>query len=137
MSNLNDMLKDKSDMGLKIPPPIFLDMEGEMLESGDTFMKIRFPVKERYQNPFGYMQGGMIVAAMDNTIGPLSFIVAPPNVTTQLNISYIRPVTQETEYIIVEATVKEQTRKMLFIEARALNPEGKVLCIAQATHQII
>ncbi|GAB4345400.1 MAG: hypothetical protein Kow00117_22940 [Phototrophicales bacterium] len=137
MSNLNEKLQNNHETGLKIPPPIFLDMEGEVLDSGENFMKIRFPVKERYQNPFGYMQGGMLVAAMDNTIGPLSFMVAPPNVTTQLNISYIRPVTAETPYIIVEATVKEQTRKMLFIEARALNPEGKVLCIAQATHQVL
>lgn len=130
-------MADLNDGGLQIPPPIFLDMEGEVLELTDNFIKTRFPVKERYQNPFGYMQGGMVVAAMDNTIGPLSFTVAPPNVTTQLNISYIRPVTPDMAYIFVEATVKEKTRKMVFIEARALSPEGKVLSIAQATHQVL
>jgi len=35
------------------------------------------------------MQGGMIAAAVDNTIGPLSFLVAAPNVTRRLEMKYI------------------------------------------------
>ena len=94
---------------LKIPPPCFVFMEGDILEVTDTSMRVKFPVKPEYQNPFGYMQGGFLVAAMDNTIGPLSFIVADPSVTIQLNTSFIRPVTPQTDYIIVEAWLKEKT----------------------------
>ena len=78
---------------IEIPPKIFVDMDGEFLEYVEgKSLTTRFPVKERYQNPLGAMQGGMIVAAMDNTYGPLSYMVAAPSVTTHMNATYIHPV---------------------------------------------
>ena len=53
----------------------------------------------------------MIVAAIDNTLGPLSFLVALPSVTTQLNTSYIRPVTAQVVHIIITGRVLERTRR--------------------------
>jgi len=97
----------------------------------------RFPVLERYQNPLRTMQGGMIVAAIDNTIGPLSYLVAPPSVTTQMNTSYIRPVTRDDAYIIVEGAVDEITRRQLFLSARVTNPAGKLLAVCHATFAIL
>jgi uncharacterized protein (TIGR00369 family) len=129
--------KMPTDGNLQIPPPIFLMMEGEILEMSDTTLKAKFPVKADYRNPFGYMQGGMLVAAMDNTMGPLSFTAAPPNVTTQLNTTYIRPVTADDAYIIVEATVTQKTRRQLFLSATVTNPYGKVVCFAHASHMVV
>ncbi|MDX1993058.1 MAG: PaaI family thioesterase [bacterium] len=133
------MLQQKAEnAGLEIPPKVFLDMEGEMLEyiEGKS-LRVRFPVKERYQNPLGYMQGGMIVAAMDNTIGPLSYLVAPPSVTTQLNTSYIRPVTPQDAYIEVVAILVERTRRQIFLSAEAMNPAGKRVATCTATCMLI
>jgi len=82
-----------SQAGLKLPPPCFEEMQAELLEYVDgQSMTIKFPVQERYQNPLGFMQGGFLLAAVDNTIGPLSYLVAPPSVTTTLNCTYLRPV---------------------------------------------
>jgi acyl-coenzyme A thioesterase PaaI-like protein len=52
---------------------------------------------EKYRNPFGTMQGGMIATAVDNTIGPLRDVVAPPNVTRTLEMRYSHPVNSEME----------------------------------------
>ena len=125
--------------GLELPPKIFLDMEGEILEMDldARTIKAKFPVKPRYQNPMGYMQGGMITAAIDNTMGPLSFMVAPPSVTTQLNTSFIRPVKPDDEFIYVEAQVTELTRRQLFMTAQVKNAEDKVLTICHATFAIM
>lgn len=125
--------------GLQLPPKIFLEMEGEILEMDleARTMKAKFPVKARYQNPMGYMQGGMITAAIDNTFGPLSFMVAPPSVTTQLNTSFIRPVKPDDEFIYVEAQVTELTRRQLFMTAQVKNAEDKVLTICHATFAIM
>lgn len=139
-SNMMDTIGDQmpQQSGLKIPPPVFLEMQGEILESGDDHLKVRFPVQERYQNPFGYMQGGMLVAAMDNTIGPLSFMVAPPNVTMHLDSTFIRPVTPDETHIIVEARVTERTRRQLFIHAEVRSEAtGKLMCFADAAHTVI
>ena len=123
---------------LEVPPKAFVDMGGEFVDyqEGQT-LSVRFPVKERYQNPMGHMQGGMIVAAIDNTLGPLSFLVAPPSVTTQLNTSYIRPVTAQDEYIIITGRVLERTRTQLFLMAEVTNAVGKLVAVSYATCSIL
>lgn len=124
--------------GLELPPKVFLDMDGEFLDfQAGRSLSVRFPVQERYQNPMGNMQGGMIVAAIDNTLGPLSFLVAPPSVTTQLNTTYIRPVTGQDHFITVEGRVLEQTRNQLFLMAEVKNEAGKLVAICYATCSIL
>ena len=127
------------DHHLQVPPPVFLDMDGEFLgadlEQGT--LTVRFPVKERYQNPLGSMQGGMIAAAIDNAIGPLSFMVAPPNVTKTLTLHYKRPITSEATYIDVEAHYEGRTGRELTFTARALDAEGRVLVEAEALTVVV
>ena len=80
MSRLLKLLP--SDTGMKLPPKVFSDMEGEFIDfvEGET-LTAHFPNRERYINPFGFMQGGIIVAAIDNTIAPLSYILGPTNIS--------------------------------------------------------
>jgi uncharacterized protein (TIGR00369 family) len=126
------------NLPVEIPPRIFLDMEGDIIDYEEGhFLTIRFPVKGRYRNPMGHMQGGMIVAAIDNTFGPLSYLVAPPSVTTQLNTSYIRPVTTTDRHIDVVAEVEEKTGRHLFLSAEVLNPAGKPVALSHASCMIL
>jgi uncharacterized protein (TIGR00369 family) len=122
----------------RLPPPCLLDMQPEPVEYIDgERLVMRFPVLERYRNPFGYMQGGFILAALDNTLGPFSFLIAPPSVTTQVTINYLRPVTPDQTHLTCIATVLERTRKMLYLTGRAVGSDGKLAAIAQATCQIV
>ena len=140
MTNILDQLSQQAPQspGLKIPPPIALFMEVEFVsyEEGES-MTNRFPVKEMYQNPAGHMQGGMIAAAIDNTLGPLSFLLAPYSTTTHLNLTYIRPVTPEMTHILVTARLVERTRSQLHLSATVTSADGKTIAIAQATQKII
>jgi uncharacterized protein (TIGR00369 family) len=122
----------------QLPPPCLLDMQPEPVEylEGERLV-MRFPVLERYRNPFGYMQGGFIMAALDNTLGPFQFLVAAPSVTAQVSINYVRPVTMDQAYLTCEATVLERSRKTLILTGRAMLVDGKVAAIAQATCQIL
>jgi uncharacterized protein (TIGR00369 family) len=123
---------------LEVPPKIFLDMQAEVVGyEPQQSLTVRFPVLERYQNPLHMMQGGMIVAAIDNTVGPLSYLVAPPSVTTQINTSFVRPVTPADPYITVEARVVEVTRRQLFFSAHVSNTQGKTVAVAQISAQIV
>lgn len=97
----------------------------------------RFPFKTWYQNPMGYMQGGMIAAAIDNTLGPLSFIVAPPNVTRSLELTYLRPVTREHTLIEIEARLVERDDPKLIFVAQVRGVDGKLLARCRATHWIV
>lgn len=122
-----------------LPPPVFLDMQGQFLELDQEagMLVAQFPVLERYLNPFGTMQGGMVAAAVDNTLGPLSVQVAPPNVTRRLEMKYSRPATPDMGHIIVQARLLERRDRWLFLEADVRNPEGLRLAKAKAVHWII
>ena len=125
-------------MDLQIPPACLIDMQGEPLEyEENASLTVRFPVLPRYANPLGHMQGGYIVAALDNTLGPFSYLIAPPSVTSSLNTQYLRPVTRETSFIVCVARLTERTRGTLYLTGEARNPEGKVVALCQAVCQIL
>lgn len=127
-----------TSMGLLLPPPCLLDMQGEFIayEEGQR-LSLRFPVLERYRNPMGNMQGGLIAAAFDNVLGPLSYLVAPPSVTTSLNVQYLRPVVPGTPHLLCEARVVARTRNVLHLAADARTPDGKVVAMCQAVQQLV
>jgi len=125
-------------IGMQVPPPIFLEMQGEFIDfKEEGVLVVRFPNQERYRNPLGYMQGGIITTAMDNTIGPLSYMLAPASVSTQINTTYIRPITPQDAYIQVEARLVERTKRLLILSAEATNPAGKRVATCTATQMII
>lgn len=120
-------------------PPVFREMKGQIvsydLEVG--MLTCRFPVETRYQNPYGTMQGGMIAAAIDNTFGPLSVLVAPQNVTRHMEIRYKRPITAEYKYITVTATLHSREDPYLELRARVRTDTGELAATANARHYIL
>ncbi|PEN12604.1 thioesterase [Longibacter salinarum] len=140
MPNILERLRERvpADADLQLPPPCYEEMEAEAVsfDAGAEVLVVRLPVQQRYQNPLGLMQGGFIAAAIDNTLGPLSFLVAPPSVTTQMSTQYLRPVPPSVDYIEVEGRVAERAGRQLFLEATVRLPNGKTAARAQATCQI-
>ena len=113
---------------MELPPKIFIDMEGEFIEFVENIKLIaRFPNMERYMNPFGFMQGGILVAAMDNTISPFSYASAPPSITKEIKTEFKRPVKRVEKYIDVVATVVEKASSYILLQAEVLNEKGKLV----------
>jgi uncharacterized protein (TIGR00369 family) len=123
----------------QLPPPIFNDMNGQIVsfDLDQQTLTATFPVKPRYQNPMGYMQGGMITAAIDNTIGPLSMMVAAPNVTKSIEVKFRRPVLPTISSITVEAKLDSSSKRELIFVATVFDDEQKVLVTARAAHVIL
>ncbi|MEL1264159.1 PaaI family thioesterase [Pseudoxanthomonas putridarboris] len=139
-TDINALLRSRLPAGvpLQIPPPCLLDMQGEFVEYVENVsLTVRFPVLPRYQNPIGHMQGGFIVAALDNTLGPFSYLIAPPNATTSLNTQYLRPVTPELTHITCHARLLERTRNQLYLAGEVRDDQGRVLAMCQAVCQIL
>ncbi|WP_368565747.1 PaaI family thioesterase [Pseudoxanthomonas sp. UTMC 1351] len=127
-----------ADSRLQIPPPCLVDMQGEFVEyEQGVLLTVRFPVLPRYQNPLGHMQGGFIVAALDNTLGPFSYLIAPPSATTALNTQYLRPVTAAETAIVCTARLVERTRSQLHLTGEARGSDGKVVALCQAACHIL
>ena len=124
---------------LQLPPPIFADMAGEFvdLNMAAKTLTVRFPVQARYQNPMGTMQGGMIAAAIDNAIGPLSFMVAAPNVTKTMEVTYLRPIPASVAEITVVAAFTGQNGRELTFVADVLRGDGAKLATARSVNVLL
>lgn len=121
-----------------LPPPSFTSMQGEILDFDEQegTLSARYPILASQLNPYHTLQGGFLAAAVDNTFGPLSLLVAPPNVTRRLELTYNRPVMLELGYIIVHARLKTRSDRVLELSADILDPHGNRLARATATHYI-
>ncbi len=121
------------------PPPVFDTLKGEVISidiESETITN-RFPVLHEHLNPYGTMQGGIIAALVDNTIGPLSLIVATPNFTRTMEMTYSKPITPDMEYVYVTARFTGQERRSLYFEADVKTEQGQRLATAKSTHRII
>lgn len=128
----------KSTEGMELPPRIFKAMEGEFVAyvEGES-LTAKYPVKECYSNPFGFMQGGMIVAAMDNTLGPFSYLVAPASITENINTTFVRPVKITERFIFVTALLHGRTPMQIHLRAEVKNVAGKLLAFGYSSASVI
>ena len=145
LDQVRDAMAALGAAGLTIPPPSFTTMESEVVDyqpgAAETNlgarMIVRIPVLEKWQNPMGLMQGGALAMAVDNVIGPLSYLVAPPSSTTQLALTYLAPVTPDMEAITVEGVFVHRAGRQLVFDAEIKGPDGAVLTAARATCQVV
>ena len=135
---LLEKMKAAGAEGLRLPPPVFETFGAEVVghEEGRS-LTVRFPVEERWQNPMGMMQGGVLAALVDNVLGPLSYLVAPPSVTTELNVTFLRPVTPDAEWVDVRGEVVEVMRTRLVLKAEVTDPRGRRVALAQAACLVV
>ena len=138
MDIVRERLGERAD-DYRIPPPVFVAMQGEFLafDLDEGWLTTRFPVLDTYLNPYGSMQGGMVAAAVDNTLGPLSMLLAPPNVTRRLEVKYSRPVTPDLEFITVKGKLTAREGQQLTFSAEVRDEEGGLLARARAVHWIV
>ena len=122
-----------------LPPPVYETISAEVLnvDVEEGWLLLRFPMLHRYLNPYGTMQGGMIAAAVDNAIGPLSMLLAEPNVTHTLELEFLKPVSGSLEYIDVRASLRERQKRRLVFSAEVLDPEQRLLAKATAIHLVV
>ncbi|MEN8170569.1 MAG: PaaI family thioesterase [Pseudomonadota bacterium] len=124
---------------IDFPPPVFDVMKGEVInyDIKTETLKNRFPILKEHLNPYGNMQGGIIAAAIDNTIGPLSLLVSPPNFTRHMELKYSKIVAPDVEYIYVIAKFIEKKKRQLFFEATVENSGGEKLASAKSINWVI
>ncbi len=123
---------------LQNPPNCFVFMRGEYraYESRES-LTIAVPVLPEYHNPVGAMQGGFVTAAIDNTIGPLSYLAArAPCTTLDLHTQYIRPIS-DGDTLEVTARVTSRSPQTITFSAEAVNAKRKLIARATATMLVV
>ncbi len=122
-----------------LPPPSFEIMQCEIVKynKDKKFITIKVPTLESWLNPFGTMQGGIIMGAVDNAVGPLSLLVAPMNMTRNIESKLIKPITMDVEFIYVTATLFEQKKKRLIFDVVIKDIDETIYTKAKVTNWII
>ncbi|MEZ6001919.1 PaaI family thioesterase [Hyphomonas sp.] len=115
-------------------PPIAALLGWKLLEfdADKGWIKVGFEPKPDFLNPAGLVQGGMLVAMLDDTVGPAVIVASNGQAyttTIDLHTHFLRPV--KLGPITTEATVTRLGRSVAFTEARLFDSEGR-LC-ARAT----
>jgi len=104
------------------------------LDMKAMFTRVRFAGREDFTNPAGFIQGGYLVAMMDDAIGMLATIKAGnakyPS-TVDLHTHFLRPV--RVGVIEVTARLRNIGRAMIFAEADLVDARGKEAARATAS----
>lgn len=122
-----------------IPPPIVEDMEVSFrsFDPGRSLV-LDVPLFPRYAGPTGMVQGGIIAAAFDDAYGPLAYLTAGAfAVTVTLDLSFVRPLPVSAGRMEVEVRVVERTRRLVFLEGSARNPEGKLVATSRTEMMVV
>ncbi len=138
LSVLESKIQGREDQ-FSIPPPVFDAMQGEVADydMAKPSLTVKFPVLSEQLNPYGNMQGGMIAAAIDNTIGPLSLLVAPPNFTRHMEIKYRKVISPDIGHIYVTAEFVAKKKRQLSFEITVKDYDGNNLASAKSTNWIV
>lgn len=95
---------------------------------------VEFAARTEFTNPSGYIQGGILAAMLDDTLGPAAFAMTGGKrmtTTIDLNLHYVRPVlpgrvTTKARVINIGATVA-------FLEGELFDADGRLAAVATAS----
>lgn len=108
------------------------------LDTDDPWIKIEFTGKNSFTSPSGFVQGGFLVAMLDEAMGSLITAVSggtefPTTIT--VSVDFIRPALPGK--IIGEGRITKKGRKIAFLEGKLFAPDGKLLARSTASSKII
>lgn len=104
----------------------------------EGWIRTGFEGRPEFMNPAGHIQGGLLAAMLDDTIGPAVFVHtegALYTVTVNLNVSYLAPAAPGP--LFGEAQVIQLGRSVGFVEAGLRNEGGVLLARAVATVRLV
>ena len=130
-------LRETLGEGPELPPPIVraMDARVEAWERGRRLV-MSFPAKPSYAGPTGFLQGGVIAAAFDDVLGPVAYTAAGGVVVSiALSVTFHRPLRVGRSRLVVEATLVEATRRLVFVRGEARDEERRLL--ATCTSELI
>jgi uncharacterized protein (TIGR00369 family) len=125
----------------RFPPPptaALLDLELDLVEEGHTVFGFR--PAPRFDNGQGAVHGGILATVADFAVGTAAMTAAPPDalvVTTNLALTYVRPVPVSAGRLTGEGRVLHLGRTLAHAEAVLTDERGRRLVHATATLAVI
>ncbi|MGF6306501.1 uncharacterized protein (TIGR00369 family) [Bradyrhizobium sp. i1.8.4] len=125
----------------QIPKPPCANLLGWHLVDArplDGWIKIVFDGKPDFCNPAGFVQGGMLSAMLDDTMGPAVFVMTEGRLyttTITMNVNFLAPA--KPGPITGEATVTQLGKTIAFVEGRLTAADGTLLATASSSIRLV
>ena len=121
--------KGSDSIEYQFPPPAVADLDPTLLEyNPNKSIKWSFPIKERYNNPFGITFGGYFAVFFDAVFGPFSGLTAgKPTTSLDLNVTFIKALRPADKNVIVESTIVSKSKTYLNLYGKAFTEDGTLV----------
>jgi uncharacterized protein (TIGR00369 family) len=116
------------------PCAILLGLDVLEADKAGGYVRIRFTARPVFCNASGNVQGGILAAMLDDTIGPAVLITTDGQtlpVTIALNVTYLAPATPGV--IIGQARVRKLGKTIGYVEASLEDEHGAELARAASS----
>jgi uncharacterized protein (TIGR00369 family) len=104
----------------------------------EGWVRIGFDGKAEFCNPAGFIQGGILSAMLDDTMGPAVFIMTDGRLytaTISMTVNFLAPA--KTGPIVGEAKVTQIGKTIAFVEARLTAEDGVALATSTASARLV
>src|SRR4051812_3813906 len=102
------------------------------------WVRIGFDGKRDFCNPAGFIQGGILSAMLDDTMGPAVFVMTEGKLytaTITMTVNFLAPARPGP--IVGEADVTQLGKTVAFVEGRLMAEDGTVLATATTSARLI
>jgi uncharacterized protein (TIGR00369 family) len=122
------------------PPPSAKLLGWHLLDARpkEGWIKVGFDGKAEFCNPAGYVQGGLLSAMLDDTMGPAAFIMTEGELyttTISLTVNFLAPA--KPGPITAEAKVTQLGKTIAFVEGRLMAADGTLLATASMSARLL
>lgn len=102
------------------------------------WIRMAFDGKQEFCNPAGFIQGGMLSAMLDDTMGPAVFVMTEGRLfttTITMTVNFLAPA--KPGPITGEATVTQLGKTIAFVEGRLTAEDGTLLATATSSIRLV
>lgn len=121
------------------PPPagVLLGWRLVAVDPDAGTIEVTFEATERFLNPAGVVQGGLLAAMLDDTLGPALVATLGPGQfapTTDLHVQFLRPA--RPGRLTGRGRVVKRGREVAFLAGELAGEDRRVVATATATAQV-
>src|SRR6266568_896849 len=102
------------------------------------WIRIGFDGRREFCNPAGFIQGGILGAMLDDTMGPAVFVMTEGRLytaTITMTVNFLAPA--KPGPITGEANVTQLGKTIAFVEGRLMAANGAVLATATSSARLV
>ena len=102
------------------------------------WIRIAFDGKPEFCNPAGFIQGGILTAMLDDTMGPAVFIMTEGRLytaTITMTVNFLAPA--KVGRIVGEAKVTQLGKTVAFVEGKLVAGDGNMLATATTSARLV